>query len=276
MKTYMLLFALLVVFAACDKPSTTVDPSKDPNNPQNAPDTSFVIAGVADITMGNADTGMVALAISHTGGVQAKLNFSLSGLPANTTSAFDPASGTAPFTTTLEIRTHMAPAGTYPVTLTVTTASGNKKNYSFNLVVQEKTECGLYFFQNSSGQFASISILPDGSTTAYTAAEIAYDNNWKVLYFVDMPVKPAPDQYISIPSTAVFDHMAFTVDCTNKTLTIPNQVVRGYNASAGPPQDFVVNGTGTIDWTGKKYTVTYTSVSPSMQTFKFTINGVLN
>lgn len=276
MKTYTLLFALLIVFAACDKPTISVNPPQGPMPPQIESDTTFVVAGVADVTMGNADSSTLILGITHTAGVQSKLNFSLSGLPANTTSAFDPASGTAPFTTSLTLRTQMAPAGTYPVTLTVTTASGNKKDYSFNLVVQEKTECSQYFFQNSSGQFASISILPDGSLTPYTQARIAYDSNWKVLYFVDMPVKPAPYQFISMPATKVFDHIAFTVDCTNKTLNIPSQVVRGYNASAGHPQNFVVSGTGTIDWTAKKYTVTYTSVSPTMQSFKFTIDGVLN
>ena len=137
MRKALLLFIVIGAFASCLKKDNVVNNYTTAGSVQPA----FAVYGISDMLFVNdASYGnMLNLTVQYLDSVQENVTLSLAGMPPGIT--MDTTwinSGIPTFTTTLNLfdtnATGVTP-GSYPVTLTATTASGKKKNYPFNLKV---------------------------------------------------------------------------------------------------------------------------------------------
>ncbi len=136
MRTKILLFALLVTgFASCTK----VDNNTTGKLVQAQP--AFIVNGITDLTMVNNYTYSTSLylTVQYVDSAQQAVTLSVSALPAGVLmdTSFQ-SSGYPNFSTYLVLYDSSAAGatpGTYPVVITATTASGEKKLYTFNLKV---------------------------------------------------------------------------------------------------------------------------------------------
>lgn len=86
----------------------------------NPADVNFIISGVQDMTL-DGETGVLQLSVKAANGTQEPVTLSVSGLPAHTTVAFSPATGTPPFTTSMTLTAAFdAQPGTFPFTIVAT------------------------------------------------------------------------------------------------------------------------------------------------------------
>jgi len=131
-KPYLFLVLLTCICCSCTKTKTTNIDAVSP----------FVIEGLSDVTMVNDYTmqRLLNVNVQYMNGAQQHVSLSLSPLPAgitiDTTSA---TSGIPDFSasyTFYDTTAVGAKAGTYPMTLTATTADGQKTTYSFSLIIK--------------------------------------------------------------------------------------------------------------------------------------------
>lgn len=103
---------------------------------------TYVINGLTDITMDYDAEKMIPLSIERTAGTQEKLTLSVSGLPGQTTAAFDVASGIPNFATVLTLTTNYADGGSYDIKVTGTTESGSMNSYNLKLKINPEPPMG--------------------------------------------------------------------------------------------------------------------------------------
>ncbi|MCB9046269.1 MAG: hypothetical protein H6550_09025 [Chitinophagales bacterium] len=268
MRNFILLLTLSIsLLTSCNKPSSTPAQVTEEN--------SYIVAGVVDIKMGNADSSEIALAVSHQTGIQKKITFSLTGLPQYAYVTFDPAGGTVPFNTIMTINTYVAKTGVYPIKLLVTPETGTAKEYTFNLTIDESKPCNEIFY-NALRQLEYPEVTRNGSTVV-NDTRIYFDQNSKKLFFTKtilQPGKPGEQDYVSYESNGPKDGMAFEIDCDNATINIPAATIKG-SAQLSNPVSFQVNGSGTVNWATKTYELEYNSVSQSNETNTYKIKGKL-
>ena len=136
MKIKIPLFALLIIgFASCTK----VD-----NNTTGSliqPKAAFIVNGITDLTMVNNYTFSTSLylTVQYVDSAQQAVSLSVSALPAGVLMDTTwQSSGYPNFSTYLVLYDSSATGatpGSYPVTVTATAASGEKKSYTFNLKI---------------------------------------------------------------------------------------------------------------------------------------------
>ena len=151
---------LLIVFAVVTLCSCTKNNNTTTNNIIE-PLPAFTVSGVHDLTFTNGNTNYNSLGISvqYSDSAQQVVALSLSALPQGITlDSTWITSGIPSFSTTLlfyDSTLAGATPGTYPMTLTVTSATSGKKTYPFNLKVNAEPSCvsilvGTYASCNSS------------------------------------------------------------------------------------------------------------------------------
>jgi hypothetical protein len=98
---------------------------------------TFIVNGVQDISVANytpAPTSL-SLQIAFVSGTQEPVTIAVSGVPTNVSDSIAPSSGTPTFNAVIYFTAKDATAGSYPVAITVTGASGGIKTYHLNLTV---------------------------------------------------------------------------------------------------------------------------------------------
>jgi hypothetical protein len=216
----------LIALSACKKNEYG---NNNPNTPTNPNALVYSINGVSDVKIPtNGGKEELVLAIAMTSGTQEAVTLSLSGVPAKVKAEFSTTSGTPTFTSTLSITSDDAAQGTYPLTLTGTTASGAKKTVNFNLVIDKPEDCATPMAGSYHGtRTCNGSSTPD--PTAFMAQVDASKMNTLLLTAGVLGPNPVP---------AVLDCGKGTV-----TLTETNSVV-----GSGPnSQTIKVTGSGTFN-----------------------------
>lgn len=263
---YSLIFALLILSACGKKENTTTTPVTP------AEDNSYILTGVTDMTIGNIDSGMMPLALTHKSGDQKKITFSTNGLPDGITAYFEPVSGIVPFATILRLATNMPKAGSYSIKLITTPESGKAKEFSFTINVQNTADC-IDYFRNattSSRIAGNLKTYAPGSTTLLHADVLLdYYSTEKAMYLSNVYMEVSSPRYISTGNTY---HVKVNVDCANHTLTIPEQQVSGSNGTT--TKSYTINGNGSFDVKNKTYEINYTTVSSGL-TSNFVLKGPL-
>jgi len=148
MKRYLLIIFTTIAITGCKKTVTT--------NVIANPYPSYVIEGLSDMSFTNYEftSGTMTLKFDYTDSVQQYLTLSLSGLPNGIT--IDTSwikTGLVPFTDNLIFYDTVAGGtipGIYPVTLTVTTNSGEQRSFSFKMHVNPMPTAFLGKYVNCS------------------------------------------------------------------------------------------------------------------------------
>lgn len=274
-KALIIITAALFTLAACDK-NEPLPAVITPVDSTAQFDSSYVIAGVVDIKMDNIDSNGTPLSINHITGVQKKITLSVTGLPANATVTFAPASGIAPFGTLMSIQTTFAAAGTYPVKLVATPESGTANEYEFTLTVEPEKDCNNYFYTSIE---SDLEVFASTSSEPYdmSSNDFYYDEQTKELYIRgELPLREPPQFTVSaykLRATNESEYLKLSADCSNGTINIPSQTVNGFNIQAGS-QDFTVSGTGKILLAEERFEITYSSFSKTDNvTTTYTLKG---
>jgi hypothetical protein len=161
---YLFPALILMALVSCNKGKTTTNNYITPvNNPQP----SFAINGITDITFTNnfTVTATLDLTIQHLDSAQENVSLALTGMPIGIIMDNNWVhSGIPTYYTSLSLfDTSVAGGvtpGTYPLTLTATSASGGNKTYTFNLKIQAMPT-GFFGKYNTCYAYC-------GSTTTYT------------------------------------------------------------------------------------------------------------
>jgi hypothetical protein len=168
-----LIFIALAVttFFACNK--------KDNDTTVNS--VQYTVNGLADIQVTQyRDTSFsMAVGMNYVSGNQETVTLRVDEVPANCTVTPVTISGIPTFATLLNFHVQALTAGNLPVKISVTSASGITKSYSFNLVSTANTSCrDLFldtfnvvdsFFFKTSGSFMGI------NTNAYVGQAVTYN-----------------------------------------------------------------------------------------------------
>lgn len=190
---FLNLFVVLSLFIglyACNKKDSSTD------------NISFNINGINDLKIPANGSGSLTLAITHTSGKQETVTLSLNGLPDKVSHEFSTASGTPTFNSMLDISADYATEGNYPITILAKSASGETKNYNFNLIIEPYTDCaakmaGIFNGSVNCGGF------PENETITITK-------------------NPGVVNGIFIEGIDGFpDKVPATLDCENQTISIP-------------------------------------------------------
>jgi hypothetical protein len=232
MKKLFLLFAIAAVgLWACKKGDTV--------NVYTGSMPAFIVTGITDVNLQNSGTieAFLELSVQYEDSTQQQVTLSLSALPAGI--ALDSTwqkSGYPTFSTSLvfyDTTSAGATPGTYPMTLTATTASGAKKTYTFNIKVKAQTPCTTFFL----GKYTNCQDLCVSSSN-YT--DSIYND-------------PTVVNKVWFSNFANSGHAVYGIyNCNSEVLTIPSQVVNGVTYSGSGDvfsvhsfnMDIFINGSG--------------------------------
>lgn len=256
--TLFALMVCLISLGACSKSDDNNQTANPTNNNQPISSTSnFTVNGVNDVTMTANDTKMMPLEIKHEEGDQEMVTLTVTGLPNKVSAKFSSDSGTPTFSSVLEITTNYAQGGSYPITITATTATGKTKVLSFTLKVEGQTNCR----PNIIGQYKSVE---NCTGQQRTSVEIRED--------------PDNDNGIIIPGDYLYGQFLFAIiDCPNGSFTITKKT---YNQRINSTQYAVweFTGSGTFDEANgtMTYTITTELTYPGQATTTSTCTYTLN
>lgn len=267
-KALLIIAATVFTLAACEK-----DPKTPKTDTTAQFDSSYIVNGVVDIKMDNADRASIALAISHVSGTQKQITLTLIGLPERTTAELMPASGTAPFGTELTINTNFTAPGTYALKLVATPENGTTNEYEFNLTVEGKNECKKYFH---SGVKNGFDVYPPGSNFAFEFSSdilFYFEQTDSLFIMATLPMREPVSQ--QGPTTFLHwnEFVSLNVDCTDGNITIPAQTVEGMHPQTGD-ETFTISGTGKLLISEKKFEIKYDAYAQRDNiTTTYTIKG---
>lgn len=271
MKKSLLVFALFsLVLGSCTKKTNVI-----PNVPVEVKeDSTYIINGITDFTMGSLDSTLVFLQIDFREGKQEKITLSVEGLPDKVTAKFEPAAGIPGFGTTLMLKAIVATPGTYPVKLVGTSTSGMKKTYEVNLVIKDNFHCDSFMISNL-GSFKT-QIEPNGDSVS-TYAYVSYQSQQggqMVLFFRNVYLEtisgyPVLSGNFGMPD--LDNEVVFTVNCNNKTISIPEKTIVAYSAMG--PELYTISGEGTLDFDTRTVTVIYSVTNTQSLTTKYRMTG---
>ncbi len=271
MKKLLLAFSLFTIFlGSCTKKTNVI-----PDVPIVVKeDSTYIINGVTDFTLGSLDSTWVYLEVDFREGKQEKITVSIEGLPARVISEFEPAAGIPGFATTLMLKSIVATPGTYPVKIIGTSSNGQKKTYEVNLVIKDNFHCDS-FMVNNLGSFKTVTDPAGDSVSNYAyistfsqsgSAMILYMNS---MYLETVSGYPVLSGNFGMPDPA--NEVLIFVNCNSKTITIPEKTITAYT-SMGPEQ-YTVSGSGTIDFDTKMITIHYTVTNSQNVQAKFRMSG---
>lgn len=235
MKLYLAIAAVtLLAIGSCKKNEYDNNPNTNPNTNPNA--ISYTVNGVSDVKVpSNGGKGTLSLSIALVSGTQETVTLSLSGVPDKVNAEFSSASGTPAFTSTLTLTSNNAAQGTYPITLTGTSASNVKKTVNFNLIVEKPTDCAAAMVGNFTG---TMSCGGAPSNTSFITTKHPSDLNTLLI-----------EGLTGTPIPAV-------LDCGQGTLTLKETT---YSQPYGPgTMDTKVTGSGTFVESAHTMTITVT------------------
>lgn len=196
-----LVFALAVTLTAalysCDKKPSTPVVTPVTNK------TEFNINGISDIKIPSNGGGELVLSIQLISGTQENVTLAISGVPAKVSADFSTTSGIPTYATILSFTSNDEAVGTYPVTITATSASGVKKEFKFNLVIEKPEDCATPLLGNYTGSSQCGSYGPNPITVNVVAGP-----DLNTIKFVGQGT-----------SEAIAD-----LDCSNGTLVIREKI----------------------------------------------------
>ncbi len=206
------LFAL--VFIKCKKSS-------------DSPKFTYIVNGFTDVNVRQyADTTFyLPVTVEFQTGTQEPVTLTPSGMPSGITATPVSISGTPTYNTVIQFNVKNVAPGSYPVTITSSSASTSKKSYTFNVIVNASPDCVPILVGYYKAKDASSPYIDSNTYSANILTGLA--------------------NQISVPlytMTAYVD-----VNCSNGTLTIED-----HNSG-----DFrLTNGTGTFN--GSTMVLNYT------------------
>lgn len=223
------LFAVLTAMiglAACSK--------KDDDADNDANGFDYAVNNVQDVTVEQGGTVVASWEVKLSKGSQQTVKLDVTGTPSNVTVTPNSTEGIPTYTAAVAFAaTSSAATGTYPMTVTSSSASTTSKTYTFNLIVKENCITpliGTYSTTEScsiSGDLAYNCAITTGSTSTTV----------QLTGFGD---------YIN------GNIINATIDCDSKTITIPSQAVTS---------GITISGSGTFS--GNTLVINYTAVTSS-------------
>ncbi len=204
-KAYLLFALLCVAFSACRK-STNENP------------TTYIINGLHDVTIQQGQDDQLDLNVQYTGPIQENVTLAIWGLPAGVTADLNPTTGTPNYNATVVFTDHYGVPGNYLIKLIAHGSQTGDRTYTFNLHILTPANCGVlgFYSQGTTGCGNNTNYQYTDNVVNSTAAanRIVFQN------FADMPYQVYAD-----------------INCSNNTLTIPNQLL---------PNGVQVAGSGTF------------------------------
>ncbi|MBN8669539.1 MAG: hypothetical protein J0L80_02560 [Chitinophagales bacterium] len=261
LKTTTLAVVCCIFFTGCKKN----DPITNTTNNTSNEDTTYIISGVNDISIGGAtETKTMLVALSPVNSQQSRITLSVDGLPEYVSTSFDPTSGNIPFSSTIDFKNNYAKAGSYDLTVKGTSESGKTKSLKFKLTLPPVScaeflakNCNWYSMRNESG------VLVD------SFAIFEYENNYLTIKRCYL------DKQTSGPTIIAWDKIYTYVDCNTNEIIISEQIIRGEVASF-QYRDYKVSGKGSYNRANKIVIINLTIVNTDNNiSKKYTLNSTI-
>ncbi|HEY9178873.1 MAG TPA: hypothetical protein VIN07_14350 [Flavipsychrobacter sp.] len=271
MKKSLFLLALsLVTLGACTKKTNVI-----PDVPVEVKeDSTYIINGITDFTLGSLDSTWAYLQIDFREGKQEKITLSIEGLPDKVKAEFEPAAGIPGFATTLMLKAIIATPGTYPIKIIGTSSTGMKKTYEVNLVIKDNFACDSFMVRNG-GSYKTYTDPAGDSVSGYSYVSYrTLSDGSMVLYMRNTyleTVSGYPVMSGNFGAPDLTNEVVLVVNCNNKTITIPEKTILAYT-SMGPEQ-YTVSGTGVLDFDAKTVTIYYNVTNSQNTTMKYRMTG---
>lgn len=160
---FALAVTLTVAVYSCDKKTSTPVVTPVKNN------TEFNINGISDIKIPSNGSGDLVLSVQLVSGTQENVTLAISGVPSKVTAEFSTTSGIPTYASILSFTSNDEAAGTYPLTITATSASGAKKEFKFNLVIEKPEDCATPLIGNYTGTVQCDASSPSSTTVNVVA-----------------------------------------------------------------------------------------------------------
>lgn len=142
---FALAVSLTLALYSCDKKPSTPVVTPVINN------TEFNINGISDIKIPSNGSGDLVLSVQFVSGTQENVTLAITGVPSKVTAEFSTTSGIPTYASILSFASNNEATGTYPLTITATSASGVKKEFKFNLVIEKPEDCATPLIGNFTG-----------------------------------------------------------------------------------------------------------------------------
>ena len=222
-----------VIFAAILMAFVFIKCKKSPDSPK----LTYIVNGFTDVNVRQyADTTFfLPVTVEFQNGTQEPVSLTPSGMPSGITASPTTISGTPTYSTVIQFNVMDVAPGTYPVTITSSSASTSKKAYTFNVIVRSSPNCtdileGLYKARDASSPYLDSSVYNSYVTTSTNANQL----------------------YIGLYDM----HVNFDVNCSIGTLTMENANTAYYHFT---------NGSGTFTGSTMVLNYTITNVLTSVQ-----------
>lgn len=271
MKKSLLVFALFsMALGSCTKKTNVI-----PDLPVEVKeDSTYIINGVTDFTLGSLDSTWNFMQIDFMQGKQEKITLSIEGLPDRVTAKFEPAAGIPGFTTSLMLKSLVAAPGKYPVKIIGTSTGGQKKTYEVDLVIKDNFHCDSFMINNLSAFRTTTDPGGDSVSTYSYVSAITQSGSAMVLYMSSVYLEtvggyPVLSGNFGMPN--LDNEVILVVNCNNKTITIPEKTITAYTSMG--PELYNVSGTGIIDFDAKTVTINYSVTNTNSLTTKFRMTG---
>lgn len=271
MKKLLLAFSLFTIFlGSCTKKTNVI-----PDVPiEVKEDSTYIINGVTDFTLGSLDSTWVYLEVDFREGKQEKITLSIEGLPARVISEFEPAAGIPGFATTLMLKSIVATPGTYPVKIVGTSSNGMKKTYEVNLVIKDNFHCDSFMVNNLGAFSTQIESTGDSVSTYSYISYMVQPGGSMVLFMRSVYLETVSGYPVlsgNFGTPDLTNEVVLVVNCNNKTITIPEKSIIAYSAIG--PEIYKVSGTGTIDFDTKTVTINYSVTNTNSLTTNYRMTG---
>ena len=196
----------------------------------DSPKLTYIVNGFTDVNVRQyADTTFyLPVIVEFQSGTQEPVTLTPSGMPTGITASPTTISGTPTYNTVIQFNVKNVAPGSYPVTITSSSASTSKKSYTFNVIVNASPDCASILVGSYKAKNAC---APTIDTNGFNANIITTGN--------------ANQLYIPLDALDVY----VDVNCSAGTLTIVPRSTSYYSIS---------NGTGTI--TSNTIVLNYTIV----------------
>lgn len=282
MKHYLLITALLVfTFTACKEKENIVPQKSTNGNPTSNPpvdntDYTYIINGLADITIGNLETINIPLYLEFEKGEQKKITLSATGLPEFASASFGPQSGIPGFGTTMSISTSLTTPGSYPITITGTAPDGKTRSYNVQLTVVDKLNCDSFLASAIKTSFTTT--LKDSTNTIYVNSNLTtkYDSSSMQMVAMIDNIYLENDSS-GTPFISYNKGLYLVVNCAKRTIAIPEQRIQGRRLSSTVAyKDYDMAGSGTIDPAKKMVTIHYYAQDQNGKGTNYTLTAAID
>lgn len=191
-----------------------------------------MVNGIQDISVANyapAPTSL-SLQIAFVSGKQEPVTITVTGIPVNVSDSIAPVSGTPTFNADIYFTAKDATAGSYPVIITITSASEGSKTYPFKLTVTGITATTKWYL-NGLFYTAPAKIVANTGQGPAVAAIDAQGNMLEVL----LPSIPATAKAFKIIDFMSYYNSFFssTVDSTTCAIIAENSPTTYYSTNNG-------------------------------------------